>query len=71
MDHPVDERHRQRVVVALVDGDIPPWRVLDDVLVEETVQRAAFGEGQRGEIVGGVGVGGGEMICMLSSCRLE
>src|SRR5690606_26315746 len=46
VDHPGREVRRQGVVVALVEGEVAELVVLDDVLVEEAVQRAPFGGGK-------------------------
>ena len=56
VDDPVDDRHRQRAVIALVDGDVARLVVRHDVLVEVAVKRAAFGvrDGcEEGGVVGG------------------
>ncbi len=59
MDHPVDELGRQCAIVAFVDCDVADFLVLDDMLVEEAVERAAFGACDGGEVSGGVGSGVG------------
>src|SRR3546814_10306582 len=49
VDDPVYDRHRQRAVIALVDGDVAGLLVRHDMLVEVAVKRAAFGirDGER------------------------
>src|SRR3546814_5923476 len=56
VDDPVYDRHRQRAVIALVDGDVAGLLVRHDMLVEVAVKRAAFGirdGGEEGGVVGG------------------
>src|SRR3546814_9701172 len=49
VDDPVYDRHRQRAVIALVDGDVAGLLVRHDMLVEVAVKRAAFGIRDGGE----------------------
>src|SRR3546814_7608321 len=59
VDDPVYDRHRQRAVIALVDGDVAGLLVRHDMLVEVAVKRAAFGIRDGGEEGGVVGGGAG------------
>src|SRR3546814_18989740 len=59
VDDPVYDRHRQRAVIALVDGDVAGLLVRHDMLVEVAVKSAAFGIRDCGEECGGVGGGAG------------
>src|SRR5436305_1396170 len=59
MDDPVDDRHRQRAVIPLVDGDVAGLLVRHDMLVEVAVKRATFGVRDGGEEGGVVGGGAG------------
>src|SRR3546814_10100966 len=60
VDDPVDHRLSERAVVALGNGEEPQLIVLDHMLVEVAVHRAALGIGDGGE-VGGVLIGGGDV----------
>ena len=50
VDHPGREVRRQGVVVAFVEREVAQLVVLDDMLVEEAVQRAPFGCGESLEV---------------------
>jgi hypothetical protein len=53
VDHPRCEMRRQYVVVTLVEGKVPEFVILDNVLIEEAVQRSLLGCFQSLEIAPG------------------
>ena len=50
VDHPRCEMRWQDVVVTLVEGEVPEFVILDNVLIEEAVQRSLLGSFQSLEI---------------------
>ncbi|NCQ22715.1 MAG: hypothetical protein GW801_15205 [Sphingomonadales bacterium] len=53
VDHPRCEMRWQYVVVTLVEGKIPEFIILDNVLIEEAVQRSLLGSFQSLEVAPG------------------
>ncbi|SKB82940.1 hypothetical protein SAMN06295937_102161 [Sphingopyxis flava] len=69
VDDPVYDRHRQRAVIALVDGDVAGLLVRHDMLVEVAVKRAALAFAMAAKKAALSAAALVEMICMIGSCR--
>lgn len=53
VDHPRCEMRQHCVVVTLIEGEVPEFLILDNVLIEETLQRSLFGSFQSLEVAPG------------------